>query len=76
MKATTQLKDVKVLVDDGRLINIIIDGDLMRVETVLRNVGNIVHLGLSCYSVYDRTTKKMLIDNSKILSAFVGVDRT
>jgi len=76
MKAITQLKDVKVLVDDGRLIDMLIDGDLTRVDTVLRNVGNIVHLGLSCYSIYDRNTRKMVIDNSKILSPFVGVDRT
>lgn len=76
MKATTQLKDVKVLVDDGRIIDMIIDGDLMRVETVIRNVGNMTHHILNCYSVYDRNTKKFMIDNSRILSAFVGVDRS
>lgn len=76
MKATTQLKDVKVLVDDGRIIDMIIDGDLMRVQTVIRNASNLTHHVLNCYSVYDRNTKKMVIDNSRILAAFVGVDRT
>lgn len=75
MKAKTQLKDVKVLVKDGRIINMLIDGDLMRVETVIRNVSNLTHLVLTCLSVYDCNTKKMLIDNSKLLSAYVRGDK-
>ena len=75
MKAPTELKDVKVLVDDGRLIEMIIDGDLMRVETVIRNVSNMIQRGVDCYSVYDRNQQKMLIDNSRKLAPFVGIDR-
>ena len=75
MKAPTELKDVKVLVDDGRLIEMIIDGDLMRVETVIRNVRNMTQRCVDCYSVYDRNQQKMLIDNSRILAPFVGIDR-
>ena len=75
MKAPTQLKDVKVLVNDGRLIEMIIDGDLLRVETVIRNVSNMTQQVVDCYSVFDRNEQKMLIDNSRILASLVGVDR-
>jgi len=76
MKAKTQLKDVKVLVDDGRLIGMLVDGDMLRVETLLRNVSNLVSRKLDLYSVFDRNTGKMIIDNSRFLSRLVGVDRS
>lgn len=76
MKATTHLKDVKILVDDGRLINMLVDGDMLRVLTLLDNVSNLVSRKLDLYSVFDRNLKKMIVDNSKFLSPFFGVDRT
>lgn len=72
MKDSTQLKYVKVLVDDGRIIDMLVDGDMLRVETVIKNVMYLTHRILHVYTVLDLNTGKMIIDNRRILGRKVG----